>query len=312
MNDRADLAVLAAREGLAPWGVHLGQTDLPPSEARRLPGLEGVHLGASTHGPAEWDAPDAACDHAGVGPFRATATQPGHAAPIGLEGLRRGAAALRARGLAPVAIGGLRIEDAGPCFQAGAESLAMTAEVARSGDPGELLWQAQAERWAIRPPLARGQGVLVVGGCGAGKTTLAAELSRLLGLPEKDTDREIGGSIPEIFQERGEAAFRVLEAQAVARCLEGPCVAALGGGAWDDPATRTLVRQAGFAVLWLADRPWTPGTGWAAIRTVPWRRTGKPSCSAMPAGPPPGGRPPGLPLGRPIGEVARALVKNAT
>jgi len=88
LNDRADLAVLAASEGLALWGLHLGQSDLPPGEALRLPGLERLHLGTSTRSPGEWGAPDPACDHAGVGPVRATGTKPDHAEPLGLEGLR--------------------------------------------------------------------------------------------------------------------------------------------------------------------------------------------------------------------------------
>ena len=87
VNDRADLAVLASLEGLTPWGLHLGQEDLPPGETRGIPGLEGLHLGTSTHEPAQWEAPDPACDHAGVGPVRATATKPGAGAPLGLEGV---------------------------------------------------------------------------------------------------------------------------------------------------------------------------------------------------------------------------------
>ena len=34
VNDRADLAMLAAREELTPWGLHLSQGDLPAAEAR--------------------------------------------------------------------------------------------------------------------------------------------------------------------------------------------------------------------------------------------------------------------------------------
>ena len=99
VNDRADLAMLAAREGLAPWGLHLGQGDLPAAEARKLPGLAETHIGASSHEVAEWTTVDAACDHAGVGPFRGTATKSDHAGPSGVEGLRAGCAALRARGV---------------------------------------------------------------------------------------------------------------------------------------------------------------------------------------------------------------------
>jgi thiamine-phosphate pyrophosphorylase len=273
VNDRADLALLAAQAGLAPWGMHLGQTDLPASEARALPGLGGAHLGGSTHRPGEWDAPDPAWDHAGIGPFRATASKPGHAAPVGLEGLGAGCRALRARGVAPVAIGGLTLGDAQACFQAGAEALAMVGEVARAEDPGELLWQAQVLRWRVRAPLAPGRGVVLLGGSGAGKSSLARHLAPLLALPARDSDQRVeadsGQAIARIFAERGEAGFRALEAEAVRRELETPGVLALGAGAWEDPATRAAVRAAGWTALWLAEVPERPGPGWAGTRAGP-------------------------------------------
>jgi len=227
LNDRADLAILAALEGLAPWGLHLGQQDLPPSEARRLPGLEGLHLGTSTHAGPEWDAVDPACDHAGIGPLRATPTKADHAEPVGLAGLAEGCRALRRVGVAPIAIGGLTLADAPACFAAGAESLAMVGALARAEAPGELLWEAQLARWRVRPPLAPGQGVVLIGGPGAGKAALGAALAARLGCAFQD----------------GPAR------------LEAGAVAALGGRAWEDAATRDRVNASGHAVLWVAERP---------------------------------------------------------
>jgi len=312
VNDRADLGVLAAAEGLPLWGLHLGQSDLPAGEARKLPGLASVHLGASTCRPEQWDAVDPACDHAGVGPIRATATKPDHDRPVGLDGLRTGAAALGRQGLAAVAIGGLTLEDADPCFRAGAESLSMVGEVARCADPGELLWQAQVRRWRARPPIRAGQGVVLIGGSGAGKSTLAGALGRALGLPARDSDLEVGGSFATIFQEQGEAAFRALEAAAVVRCLQAPCVAALGAGAWEDPATRARVRAAGFAPLWLAEEP---ARAWARVGGDPDRPLARERSGFM-------GRyarrsaawweaPMILPLGRSPEQLAQALVEKS-
>ena len=259
VNDRADLAVLAAREGLAPWGLHLGQGDLPAAEARKLPGLADSHIGASTHEAAEWERVDAACDHAGVGPFRGTITKANHAAPIGLEGLRVGCAALRARGFAPVAIGGLTLADAAACFAAGAESLAMVGEVHRAEDPAALGWEAQWQRWRVRPPFRRGQGLAIIGGSGAGKTTLGRELAQHLGLPFHDLDAAIeareGSSVAAIFAASGEGAFRNLESAVLPGLLATPAVVALGGGAWASPANRAAVAAADFAPLWLAEPP---------------------------------------------------------
>jgi len=259
VNDRADLALLAAREGLTPWGLHLGQTDLPPSEAVKLTGLGGCHLGTSTHCAEEWETPDAACDHAGVGPFRSTATKEDHAAPIGLAGLREGCSSLRERGLAPIAIGGLRLEDAHACFTAGAEALAMVGEVHRTDDPAALGWEIQRQRWQVRPPFQRGQGLVLVGGSGAGKTTLGRLLAQRLALPFLDLDALIeaqqGRPISAIFATEGEAFFRGLEAALLPDLLAKPAVVALGGGAWEAPGNRAAVTEAGFAPLWLAEPP---------------------------------------------------------
>jgi thiamine-phosphate diphosphorylase len=259
VNDRADLALLAAQEGLAPWGLHLGQDDLPVCEARKLPGLAGVHLGASTHEASEWESVDAACDHAGVGPFRGTSTKADHARPIGLEGLQAGCAALRARGLAPIAIGGLAIGDAAACFKAGAESLAMVGEVHRAADAATLGWEAQRQRWRVRPPFRRGQGLAIIGGSGAGKTTLGRKLAFRLSLPFHDLDAAIeaqeGRPVAEIFSASGEAAFRSLESAILPTLLATPAVVALGGGAWESRVNREAVLAADFAPLWLAEPP---------------------------------------------------------
>jgi thiamine-phosphate diphosphorylase len=272
VNDRADLAMLAAQEGLAPWGLHLGQSDLPAAEALRLPGLGGCHIGASTHVPAEWEAIDPACDHAGVGPFRGTATKADHAAPIGLEGLQAGCAALRARNLAPVAIGGLGLADAAPCFEAGAEALAMVGEVHQSTDPASLGWEVQRARWQVRPPFRPGQGLVLLGGSGAGKSTLGRLLAQRLGLAFHDLDDVIeadqGVPVSAIFAGRGEGAFRSLEAALLPTLLTTPAVVALGGGAWEAPANRQAVAAAGFASLWLAE---PPARAWGRVSRDPRR-----------------------------------------
>lgn len=279
VNDRADLAVLAAAEGFAPWGLHLGQQDLPPSEARRLAGLGSLHFGTSTHNEAEWSAVDPACDHAGAGPFRTTATKPDHAPCIGEAGLARACAALRAQGVAPVAIGGLGPDDAPTCFQAGAESLAMAAALGEGTDLAELLWNMQAVRWRIRPPFAPGQGILLAGSSGAGKSALAAAMAARLGMPLVDLDERIaareGRSIPALFAEAGEAGFREIEAQVFKEELGRPAVVALGGGAWETETVRQAAAGSGFAPLWLAETPercWSraggdPGRPLAASRT---------------------------------------------
>ena len=272
VNDRADLAILAAREGLAPWGLHLGQEDLPADEARALPGLAELHLGASTHEAGEWAAVSRACDHAGVGPFRGTPSKADHAEPIGLDGLQAGCAALRAQAIAPIAIGGLTRADARSCFEAGAESLAMVGEIHRAADPAALGWAVQLERWRVRPPFQPGQGLVLLGGSGGGKTSLGRQLAFRLALPFHDLDAVIeahaGTVVAELFATRGEAAFRTLEAELLPGLLAAPAVVALGGGAWEAEANRQAVAASGFAALWLAE---TPARAWERAGRDPKR-----------------------------------------
>lgn len=90
--------------------------------------------------------------------------------------------------------------------------------------------------------------VVIVGPPGAGKTSVGKELAAALGVSFRDTDPDIealaGMPISDIFTTRGEAHFRELEQQAVARALaEHDGVLALGGGAVLAESTRTLLRD---------------------------------------------------------------------
>jgi shikimate kinase len=90
---------------------------------------------------------------------------------------------------------------------------------------------------------------------GAGKTNIGRRLAARLHLPFLDADAEIeaaaGETIEEIFQNRGEAAFRDGERRVIARLLEGPVhILATGGGAFMDPQTRAAIRRRGISI-WL-------------------------------------------------------------
>ena len=96
---------------------------------------------------------------------------------------------------------------------------------------------------------------VLVGPPGAGKTTTGVTLAELLGVAFTDTDavieRTAGKSIPDIFVDDGEAAFRALERTAVAETLESfDGVLALGGGAILDERTRAAL--AGHTVVFLS------------------------------------------------------------
>lgn len=106
-------------------------------------------------------------------------------------------------------------------------------------------------RSAIPRPGA--DALALVGFMGAGKTSVGRRLASLLGWDFIDTDEEIvrhgGRSIAEIFAERGEDAFRDLEASVVRRALAGGRrVVALGGGALTRAETRRHVLRAARVV----------------------------------------------------------------
>lgn len=87
--------------------------------------------------------------------------------------------------------------------------------------------------------------VVLIGPPAAGKTRIGKRVARALAVPFIDTDRLISaehGSIPEIFAERGEPAFRALEVEAVADALRQHAVVALGGGAVMTPAVAEALR----------------------------------------------------------------------
>lgn len=94
-----------------------------------------------------------------------------------------------------------------------------------------------------RPDGGAGPVLVLVGPPGAGKTTVGELVAVRLGVPFADTDRLVeagaGSSVADLFVQRGEPEFRVLERDAVRDALTGPSgVLALGGGAPLDPVTR--------------------------------------------------------------------------
>ena len=107
--------------------------------------------------------------------------------------------------------------------------------------------------------LKRTPGLYLVGFMASGKTTVGRALADHIGWPFADMDAEIeareGQTIAQIFQERGEPAFRDIEAQVLrthVRSIEAgqPCVLALGGGAFVQPANRELLENNGVS-LWI-------------------------------------------------------------
>lgn len=129
-NDRPDLAVLAGCDG-----VHVGQSDLPPSDVRRF--SPSLRVGISTHTDAELTgALDARPDYVAFGPVFGTSSKNAPEPTVGVTAL--GAAAVRARraGISFCAIGGIdasRIPEVRPHADLVA---VISALVPESGLPG--------------------------------------------------------------------------------------------------------------------------------------------------------------------------------
>ena len=93
--------------------------------------------------------------------------------------------------------------------------------------------------------------ITLTGFMGSGKTTVGKVLADFLGCPFMDLDdlivKKAGKSIPEIFAQDGEPAFRQLEArllrQTVEKYTENTVVLALGGGAVTAPASAALLHE---------------------------------------------------------------------
>ena len=137
VNDRPDVAALAGAAG-----VHVGQEDLQPEQARAVAG-PGMWVGVSTHNVAQFRrAASAPADYIAVGPVFPTASKVNPDPVVGLQ-LIRDARALTDKPI--VAIGGITLELAASVIAAGADSVAVIRDVLCAASPGE-----QARRYLDR------------------------------------------------------------------------------------------------------------------------------------------------------------------
>ena len=143
LNDRADLALLAG------WsGVHVGQGDLTPEDAKRIFSLDGKlsplttseregHslVGVSTHCDVQVaEANNGEADYVAVGPVFATSTKLNADPIVGLDGVRR-ARSLTTKPL--VAIGGITRQNVRSVMAAGADSVAVIGGLLVAGESVE-------------------------------------------------------------------------------------------------------------------------------------------------------------------------------
>jgi thiamine-phosphate pyrophosphorylase len=121
LNDRADLALAGGADG-----VHVGQDDLPPAAARSVVGAT-KRVGVSTHNAEQLRlSNEAPVDYIAIGPIFATRSKTNPDPVVGLDGLH----ALRKLTDKPlVAIGGITRDNCRSVIDAGADSVAVIADL---------------------------------------------------------------------------------------------------------------------------------------------------------------------------------------
>jgi thiamine-phosphate pyrophosphorylase len=137
LNDRPDLVAACGADG-----VHVGQDDATPAEARAAVGPDRI-VGRSTHAPDQADAAqaDPDVDYLAVGPVHETPTKPGRPA----AGLDYVAYAARTVTKPWFAIGGLDASNVDAVTALGAERIVVVRAITQAADP-EAAARALEER----------------------------------------------------------------------------------------------------------------------------------------------------------------------
>jgi thiamine-phosphate pyrophosphorylase len=127
VNDRVHLCPQVGADG-----VHIGQEDMAPADARRILGLHHL-LGVSTHNSTQLSSAIAtgAADYLAIGPVYATGSKENADPVVGLEGVKA------ARGLTRlplVAIGGITAGNGRAVIEAGADAVAVISGLLPQGE----------------------------------------------------------------------------------------------------------------------------------------------------------------------------------
>lgn len=127
INDRVDVALAADADG-----VHIGQSDMPYEDARRLLGYDKI-IGLSVENFEDLERANALdVDYIGISPVYGTPTKSDTAEPFGLEGLRKAVA----MSVHPtVAIGGMNSSTIAAVMQAGTDGVAVVSAICSAPSP---------------------------------------------------------------------------------------------------------------------------------------------------------------------------------
>ena len=135
VNDDIALAMAVGADG-----IHVGQDDMPVSEARKLVGHDMI-IGLSTHSPGQArEAVRCGADYIGVGPIFRTCTKKDVCDPVGYEYLDYVVANID---LPFVAIGGIKEHNVTEILKRGATCVAMVTEIVGSDHIGQKIKNVQ-------------------------------------------------------------------------------------------------------------------------------------------------------------------------
>ena len=128
INDRLDVALAVGADG-----VHLGQSDMHISDARRIGG-DRLIIGVSAE--SIEDAVEAernSADYIGISPVFSTPTKTDTAPPLGLAGVAK---IRELVGIPIVGIGGINRDNAASVTATGADGIAVVSAIVSADDPG--------------------------------------------------------------------------------------------------------------------------------------------------------------------------------
>jgi thiamine-phosphate pyrophosphorylase len=136
INDRVDVALASGADG-----VHVGQDDLHPEEARRLLG-PGATIGLSVNtldDASEAEAFDV--DYLAPGPVFATPTKTDASSPWGIEGLKN----VRRKTSRPIiAIGGISVSNVSDVVRTGIDGVAVVSAIMAAENPEQAARELKA------------------------------------------------------------------------------------------------------------------------------------------------------------------------
>lgn len=143
VNDRVDIAMASGADG-----VHLGQSDIPVEDARRMMGDDAI-IGVSVHTVEQArEAIDGGADYLGVGSIFTTATKADAVQAIGLDVVFQ---ITQEFDVPVVAIGGINRGNIQDVIRAGADSAAVVSAVVAQDDPAAAAHELRDLILKVRP-----------------------------------------------------------------------------------------------------------------------------------------------------------------